>query len=124
MSARSWSRPATKPRPWCAATCGADRCSATMPLRRLGCRSPCRSTRLTEPLTTARPVPVQRPPPRGEVLWNALESVHAQLQLQQPTETYTIGELESVVTPLRAQLEEPARRGRVRVRPGGRAAIV
>ena len=62
---------------------------------------------MTEPLTTSQPVPVQRPPSRCEVLWNELESLHAQLQLQPPTEGYTIEELESVVARLGAQLEEP-----------------
>ena len=36
------------------------------------------------------------------------ETLHAQLQLPPPTETYTIEELEDVVARLRAQLEEPA----------------
>jgi hypothetical protein len=63
---------------------------------------------VTEPLTTSRPAPAQRPPSRREVLWNELESLHARLQLPPPTETYTIEELEEVVARLRAQLEEPA----------------
>ena len=57
---------------------------------------------MTEPLTTARPVPVQRPPSRCEVLWNELESLHAQLQLLPLIETSTIEELEEVVARLRA----------------------
>jgi hypothetical protein len=63
---------------------------------------------MADPFTTSRPVPAQRPPSRREVLWNELESLHAQLQLPPPTETYTIEELEDVVARLRAQLEEPA----------------
>jgi hypothetical protein len=40
---------------------------------------------VTEPFTTPRPAPAQRPPSRREVLWNELESLHAQLQLPPPT---------------------------------------
>ena len=54
------------------------------------------------------PAPAQRPPSRRDVLWNELESLHAQLQLPAPTETYTIEELEAVVAQLRVQLEERA----------------
>jgi hypothetical protein len=63
---------------------------------------------MADPFTSPRPVPAQRPPSRREVLWTDLESLHVQLQLAPPTETYTIEELEDVVARLRAQLEEPA----------------
>jgi hypothetical protein len=63
---------------------------------------------MADPFTTPRPVVAQRPPSRREVLWNELESLHVQLQLPPPAETYTIEELEEVVARLRAQLEEPA----------------
>ena len=63
---------------------------------------------MSDPFTTPRPAPVQRPPSRREVLWNELESLHARLQLPPPTETYTIEELEEVVAQLRAQIKEPA----------------
>jgi hypothetical protein len=52
---------------------------------------------MSDPFTTPRPAPAQRPPSRCEVHWNELESLHAQLQLPPPTETYTIEELEEVV---------------------------
>jgi hypothetical protein len=63
---------------------------------------------VTEPFSTPRPTPAKQPPSRREVLWNELESLHMQLQLPPPTETYTIEELEEVVAQLRARLEEPA----------------
>jgi hypothetical protein len=63
---------------------------------------------MADPFTSPRAVLAQRPPSRREVLWNELESLHTQLQLPPPTETYTIEELEDVVAKLRAQLEEPA----------------
>jgi hypothetical protein len=63
---------------------------------------------LTEPFTTPRPAPAQRPPSRREVLWNELESLHAQIQLPPPTETYTIEELEAVVAQLQTELDERA----------------
>jgi hypothetical protein len=63
---------------------------------------------MSDPFTTPRPAPAQRPPSRREVLWNELEELHAQLQLAPPTETYTIEELEEAVARLRVQLEGPA----------------
>jgi len=63
---------------------------------------------MSEPFTTPRPTPAQRPPSRREVLWNELETLHARLQLPPPTETYTIEELEDVVGRLRTQAEGPA----------------
>jgi len=63
---------------------------------------------LTEPFTTPRPAPARRSPSRREVLWNELESLHAQLQLPPPTETYTIEELEAVVAQLQTELDERA----------------
>ena len=63
---------------------------------------------MSDPFTTPRPAPAQRPLSRREILWNELESLHARLQLPPPTETYTIEELEEVVARLRAQPEEPA----------------
>ena len=63
---------------------------------------------MSDPFPTSSTTPARRPPSRREVLWNELESLHAQLQLAPPTETYTIEELEEVVVRLRAQLEGPA----------------
>jgi hypothetical protein len=58
-------------------------------------------------ITTATP-PGQRPLSRREVLWNELESLHVQLQLPPPMQTYTLEELDAVVTQLRVQQEEHA----------------
>ena len=60
---------------------------------------------MTDPFTTPS---ARRPPSRRDVLWNELEDLHAQLQLPPPTETYTLEDLEAVVTRLRVQLEERA----------------
>ena len=60
---------------------------------------------MTDPFATPS---ARRPPSRREVLWNELESLHAQLQLPPPTQTYTIKDLEAVVAQLRVQLEERA----------------
>jgi hypothetical protein len=79
-----------------------------MPPRKSGCRPQRTSKRLTEPFTASRLAPAQRPPSRREVLWNELESLHAQLQLPLPTETYTIEELEAVVAQLQTELDECA----------------
>ena len=60
---------------------------------------------MTDPFTTPS---ARRPLSRREVLWNELESLHAQLDLPPPTETYTLEDLDAVVTRLRVQLEERA----------------
>jgi hypothetical protein len=63
---------------------------------------------MSDAFPTSMTTAAQRPLSRREILWNELEELYVQLQLAPPTETYTIEELEEVVSKLRAQLEGPA----------------
>ncbi len=60
---------------------------------------------MTDPFTTPS---ARRPLSRREVLRNELESLHAQLDLPPPTQTYTLEDLDAVVAQRRVQLEERA----------------
>lgn len=49
-----------------------------------------------------------RPPDRRTLLWDELEQIHAQLDIEPPTATYTLEALEEEVTLARRAAQQPA----------------